>query len=320
MKKILLACFIVLLILGALLDTRNYVLGNRLEISSALMPEGEFETVSDAEGEMGYLLESQGISDYSVIKRLYKLPNRNYYTLEILDATYKQSEYLYTGLIETKHATVSNLKVPKSSFELVRVNQQFKDKSWEIPSKVGVFHMSAGTFDNEATEDRIITNDAETAGVTVSLTPKKGIVEVNHDGVWLDHAKFKVGMENRMKRYSSEDAAVEAVKQGDFGKQIGMVKTQHMHCYIFLNKVAEYNEYTFIPVMLQDGQFMAGKFERFTYETDDIVDIGMEEAIEGIPYKIYLQQNNEHPKVFKNEIRHKDMHIAVVERGVKDGK
>ncbi|WP_414045752.1 hypothetical protein ACMGE5_05170 [Macrococcus equi] len=311
MKKILLSLFAAILATGAFLDTKNYIQGNNIELNS-YDPAGSYQTKQEAVDEMGYALELIDVDSHAEMKRIFKLPNKSYYTLEMLDAQKNQSSYLYTGLIETQNGNTSILEFPEHKWELISVNNDYKNKSWDVNSKAGKFHFNVGDFVSNDIDNRIIINDDESAGMSIDYTPKKGVIEMNDNGVWLDHAKFKVGMQNKSKTYPTEDAAVNAVKQNDFGKRLGVIKMRDMNFYVYVNQVAEFNEYTIVPVRLKDNQFIAGKYERFTFESEDIFEVSMEEQVEGILFTVHFQQDNEKLKKYSNTLKHKHMHIAVV--------
>lgn len=320
MKRILISIFIVILCIGAFLDTRTYILGNDVDVNSGYTPESLFSTRQEALDEMDFALEMKNVHPSGIMNRLYKLPNHHYYELVMKDVNYKRSSYLYTTFVEQHNANEYALKVPKNSWNLISVNRKFQQKSWDINSKVGTFDFNSGSFNNRNTEDRPIVSDDKASGLSVSLTPKKGIISMNKDGLWLDHANFKIGMQEKMKSYGAEIEAVKAVKRDDFGNAIGVVKTNNMNFHFFLNQVGDYKEYTVIPVKVNSNQYISGKYERFTFYIDDVVETYIEDAVEGVTYQLHFQEGNDKLKHYPNEIKHKDMHIAVEVRGDKDAK
>lgn len=318
MKRILLTLFIALLVSGAVLDTKSYIVGDQKKLDATFSQSGEFETEAEAKEAMDSTLEMNDLHSESVMNRYYKLPNKHYLNVTMLSPTHKMSSYLYTGLIETDDAHSSTLTFPEHDFELVSVNHQFKQKAWDVESKAGQLHFNIGDFSNSKLEDRMVVSEDDSAGVSVSMTPKKGVITVNRNGLWLDHANFKVGMNEKLRTFTSENEAVKAVQQDDFGKEIGVIKTDEMNFHIFYNAVSDYNEYTVIPVETH-GEIKAGKFERFTFH-EDIVDAKTEEKVDGVTYQLHFQQGKDKNKSYKNKVEHKKMDIGVEVGGVDDAK
>lgn len=320
MKKILLAILIAILTISAMLDIKDYMLGNKFDQNKLYDNSGIFTQYTDVLRDMETNLSDAGLGVSTLTNRMYKLPNNHYYTLQMYNVDYKQSTYLYSGLIEIKNANETELKLPENNLELVTVNNEFKDHSWQVDSKVGTFDFVVGDFGNSNTEDREMSDDDGERGLRISLTPKKGITKINNNGIWLDHANFKVGMQNKMKVFNNEQEAIKAVKQDDFGKALGVIKSKHMNFYIYSNQVDIFKEYTIIPVSLKGNQIKAGKFERFTFEGDDEVDEVIEERIDDVDFKLNFQKNNEKFKKMKHQLKDGKMYIAVEVRGEDDGK
>ncbi len=315
MKKILLGILIAILALGAVLDTKDYVLGNKFDETKLFDYSGVFEQYSDILSEMETNLSDAGMDIASINNRIYKLPNNHYYTLQMYTGHYKKSTYLYSGLIEFKNSNEVILSLPKNKLELVTVNQEFKDRSWQINSKAGAFDFEVGNFGNSNTDDRKMSDDSGERGLRITLSPKKDVIEINNNGVWLDHAKFKVGMQKPMKVFNSEQEAVNAVKQDDFGKALGVIKSKDMNFYVFKNQVEIFKEITIIPVSHKDNQIKAGKYERFTFEKDDGVKEVIEEQVDNVNYTLRFQQSSDKFEKIANQLKDGDMHIAVKVRG-----
>lgn len=316
MKKILLGVLIVFLLIAAFFDTKDYVLGNKLKgINKAMVTEvnPDYET---AKYEMEMAMDNTVKSIKASYYKKYKLPNNNYYILKMINSDYKMSYYLLTGLIEIKNANETLLTFPKDELQLISVNDKYEQKSWDLKSKAGVHHFKVGEFSNsDNLDDRFMLNGKGTAGVQMSFTPKKGVIEIDENGIWLDHGKNKVGMNHRMQSFTSEKEAIAKVKQDDFGKQVGVVKANDMHFYIFKNEVDVFDEYTVIPVLVKDNQLKAGKFERFTFNGDFGADAKTTEAVEGFTYRLHFQQDADKFKHYEHQVKVDKMHIAVKVRG-----
>ncbi|WP_414042357.1 hypothetical protein ACMGE9_08445 [Macrococcus sp. EM39E] len=320
MKRIFLALLIAILATSAVLDIKNYVLGNKFDQNKLYDSSGIYEGYQEAKDDMtSNFTDAVGTSG-SINNRIYKLPNNHYYTLQMLTGNYKKSTYLYSGLIEIKNANETELTFPKNKLELIVVNHEFKDKSWQVKSKVGTFDFVAGDFGNSNPDDRKMSDDDGKRGLRISLTPKKGVTRINNNGIWLDHANFKVGMQNQMKVYKSEQKAIKSVKKDDFGKLLGVIQTKDMNFHIFRNQVDVFKEITVIPVSLKDNQIKAGKFERFTFEKGDGIKEVIEERIDDVDYILNFQQNSENIKKMKDQLKDGNMHIAVEVRGEKNAK
>lgn len=323
MKKILLGCFIVFIAFLIFLDTKDYILGDTLtkqDVQSDLYA-GEYPDYTQAEDAVRDSLHSKVSNSASYGDQLYILPNNQYYVLKTLVGTYKSSQYLYTGIIERKGSGETTLTFPAHGFNLISVNDKFKQKSWDIKSKAGIHHFRAGDFNqNDNPEDKVIMNNQQTEGITETFTPNKDVIVVSSDGLWLDHRKNKMGMAEMMNAYPSEQEAVKAVKKDTFGRKIGILKSKHMDFYIYKYQLDTFSQYTIIPVRVKDNQFYAGKFERFTYVKDDEFSSEFEEQVDGITYKLNFQQNKEKFKQYNEQLKSGGMRIAVEVRGENDGK
>lgn len=317
LKRLLLGCFIVFLALGMFLETRDYVLGNTLKHDAASHSEGIFDDEMAALNQMENDVE--GASRVSPLtSSFYKLPNGNYYKVPMLVLSHKLSSYLYTGQLEFKSDGVE-LSIPKDSWHLISTNQHFKAKDWEINSQAGVHRFKSGPINRrDNLDDVLMSNDDKDQGLVVSSQLKKGVIEVTSDGLWLDRAKFKVGMKGEMKSYSTEQAAVDAVHQNEFGKEIDVLKSKAMNFHLYRNQVSEFNEYTVIPVRIDGNDYLAGKFERFTYQQGKEMDSDFEESIDGVDYTLHFEQSDK--KRYAQEIKVDDGKIAVEVRGERDEK
>ncbi|WP_414048739.1 hypothetical protein [Macrococcus animalis] len=317
MKKILLALLITLLAISAILDTKNYVLGNKFDITKLYDISGDFDSYNDAVNVMETNLTDTNLDLSSSSNRIYKLPNNHYYILQMFNTFYRKSDYLYTGLIEIKNANETELTVPAEKLKLIEVNGEFENDVWKVNSKAGQFDFKVGQFGDvdEDEGDKQMMDDNGKKGLSISLTPKKGVVEIGRDGIWFDNQKKKVGMTYEMNAFNTESEAIKAVKKDDFGKVIGVIKSDFMNFHIFKSSIDVINEYTIIPVRRDGNQFKSGKFERFSYMSDDIVDIDLKEEVEGVHYRVRLQQDNEKFEKMNNQIKDGKMHIAVEVRG-----
>ncbi|WP_420493950.1 hypothetical protein QA541_09315 [Macrococcus psychrotolerans] len=323
MKKILLGLFIVFLAIGAIRDTKDYVLGNDLtdlEVESGLYS-GQYLDYEEASSAMSDAMGEKFSVKANHVDRTFKLPNGHYYSWKMMDGDYKRSQYLYTGFIENISKDTTELTFPENEFNLVSVNGKFEQKTWDIKSKAGVHHFQSGAF-SKATklEDRIMTNDDESEGVTVATELKDGVIQMNEKGIWLNKANNKVGMNEPMKAFDTEEAAVSAATQEVFGKSVGVIKSKNMNFHIYQNKVDAFNEYTVISVRLKEQQYYAGQYERFTFIADTVVDTHTEEAVEGITYKLHFQHDVDKLKQYKKQLKDGHMYIGVEVRGEDYGK
>lgn len=315
MKKILLGILIAILALGAVLDTKDYVLGNKFDETKLYGDMGVLGSYGDTISDMENNLTEAGMDIASRSSRIYKLPNNHYYILQMFESFYRKSDYLYTGLIEIKNANETELTYPDNKLELIEVNKKFEQKSWKVNSKAGTFDFKVGKFGDVSDDDKQMMDDDGKHGLSISLTPKEGVITVGRDGIWFDNNKRKIGMQNTMKTYASEKEAVNAVKKDDFGKLIGVMQTKQMNFYVYRNQIDIFKEYTIIPVSLKDNKYTAGKYERFTYETDSIADIKAEEQVDNVNYMLRFQQSSEKFEKIANQLKDGDMHIAVKVRG-----
>lgn len=312
MKRILLGCLIIFVGMMIIMDIRDYVLGNHLTSVDSSFAEGEYTDFTDASNEIESLLQDKLGSSEQYASPLYKLPDQHYLRLEMHGGDYRRSHYLLTGFIEEQDDSMVKLSFPDKDFHLIRVGDQFQQKSWDIESKAGTHHLSSGVFsDSDRLEDRLITNDEDTAGLQLSTTLKKGVIWINEQGIWLDRGNNKIGMNEEMKSYQSERAAVKAVKKEGFGKLSGVLKTPDMHFYIFSRQVNIFNEYTVLPVRIKGQEFIAGPFEKFTFEDDSGVNSDVEEKVGSIIYKLHFQQNAEKLRKYPHHLQVDDMDIAV---------
>ncbi|TDL98241.1 hypothetical protein ERX27_03635 [Macrococcus brunensis] len=293
MKRVLLGLLILFIALTIFLDTRDYVLGTDLKIEEIPDVSGEFEDYTMAYDAMESSLDGVGNLDYTAAysKHLYKLSDGHYYSLEMLDASCKSAYYLYTGFIEVKNPSVSELSFPENKFNLIQVGDKFQQKSWDLKSKAGVHHFKVGEFSqSDRIEDRVSMNDKGTAGLLVSTIPNKDVIVINQEGLWLDRGNNKVGMDEKMKSFRSERAALAAVKKDDFGRLAGVLKTGDMNFYLFSRQIDIFHEYTVVPVRLDKGQVSAGKYERFTYKKDNEFESEFEEKVDDVVYNLHFQQ------------------------------
>lgn len=323
MKKILLGLFIVFLAVGAIRDTKNYVLGDGFkdsEVESEIYA-GQYDDYELAQEAMDDAMGEEFGIKASYVDRIFKLPNDHYYALKMMGGDYKRSQYLYTGFIENLSKDTTELTFPENEFNLVNVNGKYEQKSWDVKSKAGVHHFQTGPFSKVTKqEDEIEFNSDKTEGIAMSSTLKDGVIQIDMNGIWLDKGNNKIGMNETTKAYTTEAAAVKAVKKDEFGQQIGVLKTENMNFYVFKNIVSIYYEYTVIPVRLKNNQYYAGKYERFTYIAGDETTTELEEKVEGVTYKLNFQQNIEKAKQYRNQIKEDQMQIAVQVRGEDDGK
>lgn len=315
MKKILLGILIAILALGAILDTKNYVLGNKFDETKLYGDVGVLGSYGDTISDMENNLTEAGMDVASRSSRIYKLPNNHYYILQMFESFYRKSDYLYTGLIEIKNANETELTDPDNKLELIEVNKKFEQKSWKVNSKAGTFDFKVGKFGDVSDDDKQMMDDDGKHGLSIALTPKEGVITVGRDGIWFDNDKRKIGMQNAMKSYATEKEAVNAVKKDDFGKLIGVMQTKQMNFYVYRNQIDIFKEYTIIPVSLKDNKYTAGKYERFTYETDGIADIKAEEQVDNVNYTLRFQQSSDKFEKIANQLKDGDMHIAVKVRG-----
>lgn len=315
MKKILLGILIAILALGAILDTKNYVLGNKFDETKLYGDVGVLGSYGDTISDMENNLTEAGMDVASRSSRIYKLPNNHYYILQMFESFYRKSDYLYTGLIEIKNANETELTYPDNKLELIEVNKKFEQKSWKVNSKAGTFDFKVGKFGDVSDDDKQMMDDDGKHGLSIALTPKEGVITVGRDGIWFDNDKRKIGMQNAMKSYATEKEAVNAVKKDDFGKLIGVMQTKQMNFYVYRNQIDFFKEYTIIPVSLKDNKYTAGKYERFTYETDSIADIKAEEQVDNVNYTLRFQQSSDKFEKIANQLKDGDMHIAVKVRG-----
>ncbi|RAI80145.1 hypothetical protein BFS35_010190 [Macrococcoides goetzii] len=315
MKKILLGILIAILALGAVLDTKDYVLGNKFDETKLYGDEGVLGSYGDTISDMENNLTEAGMDIASRSSRIYKLPNNHYYILQMFESFYRKSDYLYTGLIEIKNANETELTYPDNKLELIEVNKKFEQKSWKVNSKAGTFDFKVGKFGDVSDDDKQMMDDDGKHGLSISLTPKEGVITVGRNGIWFDNDKRKIGMQNAMKSYATEKEAVNAVKKDDFGKLIGVIKSKQMNFYVYRNQIDIFKEYTIIPVSLKDNKYTAGKYERFTYETDSITDIKAEEQVDNVNYTLRFQQSSDKFEKIANQLKDGDMHIAVKVRG-----
>lgn len=315
MKKILLGILIAILALGAILDTKNYVLGNKFDETKLYGDVGVLGSYGDTISDMENNLTEVGMDVASRSSRIYKLPNNHYYILQMFESFYRKSDYLYTGLIEIKNANETELTYPVNKLELIEVNKKFEQKSWKVNSKAGTFDFKVGKFGDVSDDDKQMMDDDGKHGLSIALTPKEGVITVGRDGIWFDNDKRKIGMQNAMKSYATEKEAVNAVKKDDFGKLIGVMQTKQMNFYVYRNQIDIFKEYTIIPVSLKDNKYTAGKYERFTYETDSIADIKAEEQVDNVNYTLRFQQSSDKFEKIANQLKDGDMHIAVKVRG-----
>lgn len=315
MKKILLGILIAILALGAILDTKNYVLGNKFDETKLYGDVGVLGSYGDTISDMENNLTEAGMDVASRSSRIYKLPNNHYYILQMFESFYRKSDYLYTGLIEIKNANETELTYPDNKLELIEVNKKFEQKSWKVNSKAGTFDFKVGKFGDVSDDDKQMMDDDGKHGLSIALTPKEGVITVGRDGIWFDNDKRKIGMQNAMKSYATEKEAVNAVKKDDFGKLIGVMQTKQMNFYVYRNQIDNFKEYTIIPISLKDNKYTAGKYERFTYETDGIADIKAEEQVDNVNYTLRFQQSSDKFEKIANQLKDGDMHIAVKVRG-----
>lgn len=315
MKKILLGILIAILALGAILDTKNYVLGNKFDETKLYGDVGVLGSYGDTISDMENNLTEAGMDVASRSSRIYKLPNNHYYILQMFESFYRKSDYLYTGLIEIKNVNETELTYPDNKLELIEVNKKFEQKSWKVNSKAGTFDFKVGKFGDVSDDDKQMMDDDGKHGLSIALTPKEGVITVGRDGIWFDNDKRKIGMQNAMKSYATEKEAVNAVKKDDFGKLIGVMQTKQMNFYVYRNQIDNFKEYTIIPVSLKDNKYTAGKYERFTYETDGIADIKAEEQVDNVNYTLRFQQSSDKFEKIANQLKDGDMHIAVKVRG-----
>lgn len=315
MKKILLGILIAILALGAILDTKNYVLGNNFDETKLYGDVGVLGSYGDTISDMENNLTEAGMDVASRSSRIYKLPNNHYYILQMFESFYRKSDYLYTGLIEIKNANETELTYPDNKLELIEVNKKFEQKSWKVNSKAGTFDFKVGKFGDVSDDDKQMMDDDGKHGLSIALTPKEGVITVGRDGIWFDNDKRKIGMQNAMKSYATEKEAVNAVKKDDFGKLIGVMQTKQMNFYVYRNQIDNFKEYTIIPISLKDNKYTAGKYERFTYETDSIADIKAEEQVDNVNYTLRFQQSSDKFEKIANQLKDGDMHIAVKVRG-----
>lgn len=323
MKKGLLGLFIAFLLVSLIWDVKDYVLGDQLmrnDVASEFYS-GQYESYEEASSiindTMGNKFEVIG----SLTEHIYKLPNNHYFVLAMRDGKHKASSYLYTGFIEQKHKDVTELTFPENDFNLISTNGKFKSKSWDIKSKAGVHHVQIGAFSNGTKlEDRIMTNDDETEGVTVTTDLKDGVTQMNEKGIWLDKGNNKIGMNEPMKAFDTEEAALSTVTKESFGKPVGVIKSKNMNFHIYQNKVDAFKEYTVIPVHMKNNQYYAGKYERFTFVEGSTINIKTEEAVEGVTYKLHFQHDVEKLKQYKKQLKDGNMYIGVEVRGEDYGK
>lgn len=315
MKKILLGILIAILALGAVLDTKDYVLGNKFDETKLYGDVGVLGSYGDTISDMENNLTEAGMDVASRSSRIYKLSNNHYYILQMFESFYRKSDYLYTGLIEIKNANETELTYPDNKLELIEVNKKFEQKSWKVNSKAGTFDFKVGKFGDVSDDDKQMMDDDGKHGLSIALTPKEGVITVGRDGIWFDNDKRKIGMQNAMKSYATEKEAVNAVKKDDFGKLIGVMQTKQMNFYVYRNQIDNFKEYTIIPISLKDNKYTAGKYERFTYETDGIADIKAEEQVDNVNYTLRFQQSSDKFEKIANQLKDGDMHIAVKVRG-----
>lgn len=323
MKKGLLGLFIAFLLVSLIWDVKDYMLGDQLTddaVASELYA-GQYESFEEASSTINDAMGTDFNVIGSITEHIYKLPNNHYYVLEIKKASHKASLYLYTGFIEQKHKDVTELTFPENDFNLISTNKKFKSKSWDIKSKAGVHHIQTGAFSKGTKlENRIIRNVDESEGVTLATELKDGVIQMNEKGIWLDKGNNKIGMNESMKAFDTEEAALSAVTKESFGKPVGVIKSKNMNFHIYQNKVDAFKEYTVIPVHMKDNQYYAGKYERFTFVEDSEVNTKTEEAVEGVTYKLHFQHDVEKFKQYKKQLKDGNMYIGVEVRGEHYGK
>lgn len=315
MKKILLGILTAILALGAVLDTKDYVLGNKFDETKLYGVTGDFLSYEEAIDDMEMNLSNTDLNLSASMNRIYKLPNNHYYILQMFESFYRKSDYLYTGLIEIKNANETELTYPDNKLELIEVNNKFEQKSWKVNSKAGTFDFKVGKFCDVSDDDKQMMDDDGKHGLSISLTPKEGVITVGRNGIWFDNDKRKIGMQNAMKSYATEKEAVNAVKKDDFGKLTGVMQSKQMNFYVYRNQIDIFKEYTIIPVSLKDNQYTAGKYERFTIEKGSIADIKAEEQVDNVNYTLRFQQSSDKFEKIANQLKDGDMHIAVKVRG-----